>query len=270
MQNKQKIYFLTYGDSRKYSISKKHLISLAKESKFFENEISLSRLDLDTDFKQKYSDILSSPKGGGYWIWKHRIIMNLLNNLEENDIIFYTDAGSSFNYHAKKKFFEYINMLNESEFGNLRFEIGSSYIEKDWTTKELFDYFNINLNNKIATSPQLVGGHLFFKKCEHTHNFFEEFQKLLDFDEFLITDKYNNTTQINTFKENRHDQSIMSLISKKYGGEVLESQTYFNDDLNNQSDFPILSVRNYGHGLKDRLKYALNIGDIQKTPKYFE
>lgn len=268
MSKKTNIYFLTYGDSKKYSLSKKHLISLAKESGFFKNEISLSKQDLDVNFTNKYSDILSSSRGGGYWIWKHKIIEDLLNEIEDNDIVFYTDAGSSLNYFAKNKFFEYIDRLNQSKFGNLRFEIGKDFIERDWTTKELLSYFDLDTSDKIAKTPQLVGGHLFFKKCDHTQEFFYRFKKLLDYDKYLITDKYSRN-QIESFKENRHDQSIMSLLSKKFGGEVLESQTYFDKNIDKQYDYPILSVRNYGHGVKDRIKYLLNIKNMRKTPKYF-
>lgn len=269
MSKKQKIYFLTYGDSRKYKTSTKHLISLAKESGFFEKQISMSKKDLDTDFKKKYSDILSQNRGGGYWLWKHKIIENLLNEVNDNDIVFYTDAGSSFNYFGQRKFYEYIDILNSSNFDNLRFEIGENFIEKYWTSKEIFNYFNIDLNNNLANTPQLVGGHLFFIKSKDTFDFFNEFKNTITFDPYLITDKYN-TNQINGFIENRHDQSILSLLSKKFGGEILKSQTYFNEDPSLQYEYPILSVRNYGHGLKDRLRFFFNINGYKKKPKYFK
>lgn len=268
MKSKQKIYFITYGDSSKYSLSKKHLISLAKESGFFENQFSLSRKDLDYEFKAKYSDILANKRGGGFWIWKHRIIENLLNNINENDIVFYTDAGSSFNYHAKNKFDEYIDILNSSNYGNLRFEISKLHIEKFWTSKEIFNYFNLEVNSQIGDSPQLVGGHLFFKKNKHTEEIINNFKKTLEFDKYLITDKYRDN-QISGFIENRHDQSILSLLTKKFGGEVLQSQTYFKEDPSQQYEYPILSVRNYGHGIKDKLKFQFNTKGYKTTPKYF-
>ena len=50
------------------------------------------------------------PKGGGYWIWKHHIIENMLNEMAPNDILIYCDAGASLNlnYKALKRFNEYI------------------------------------------------------------------------------------------------------------------------------------------------------------------
>ena len=68
--------FLTYGDNN-FKIAKKHLALLAKESSFFDQVIALGPNDLDYDFKKKYSHIIKQKKGGGYWIWKHRIIQNI-------------------------------------------------------------------------------------------------------------------------------------------------------------------------------------------------
>ena len=74
------IYFLTYGD-KKFYYSKKHLSYLANESGFFNKVISLGPEDLENDFLEKYSKLLSKKRGGGYWIWKHEIIYTLLKNI---------------------------------------------------------------------------------------------------------------------------------------------------------------------------------------------
>ena len=54
---KQKIQFITYGDSKKYSISKKHLINLAKHSNFFDNCISFTENDLDDKFQDTFKNM---------------------------------------------------------------------------------------------------------------------------------------------------------------------------------------------------------------------
>ena len=75
-----KIYFLTYGD-QKFYISKKHLISLAKKSELFDHLLSFGPKDLSAQFKKQYKKILQNSRGGGFWIWKHHIISNLLNEI---------------------------------------------------------------------------------------------------------------------------------------------------------------------------------------------
>ena len=269
MSEKQKIFFITYGSSE-FNISKKHLINLAKYSNIFDECIDYSFKDLSTDFKKKYSNILNHERGGGYWVWKHEIINNALKELNKNDLVVYCDAGTSFNYHAKKRFFEYIEILNDSKFSNFRIESEEHHIEKYWTTKEIFNFLNIDIDSNIANSTQFEGGHLIFKSNEDSKEYFNEYKKLLDFDENLITDFYNKEKQIDGFNENRHDQSIFSTLSKLYGSEYIKNETKFKNNIEKQYDFPFLSVRRRGHGIKDRLKFAFNYKNVQNTPSYFE
>ena len=52
----------------------------------------------------------------------------------------------------------------------------------------------------------------------------DKYFKVLKDDIYLVTDKYN-TNQIDKFRDNRHDQSIFSIIRKKYGSIILEDET---------------------------------------------
>lgn len=263
---KQKIQFITYGDSKKYSISKKHLINLAKHSNFFDTYRTFSKNDLDDKFQNTFKNILHRKRGGGYYIWKINIIQKCLEDLNNNDILVYCDAGSSLNFKAKNRFYEYIDLINDSEYGNLRFESRKIHTEKYWTSKEIFQYFKLDNNSAIGNSTQLLGGHLMFQNNNHTKEFFNIFINLLKTDPLLVTDFYKKN-QIEGFEENRHDQSIMSIITKKYGGVILENETYFEKNSQDQFQYPFLSVRHYGHGPKDRVKYTL--GYKRNTPIYF-
>ena len=110
-----------------------------------------------------------------YWIWKHYLLEKVLNEIDKNDILIYCDAGASFNYKAKKRFLEYIEILNNSEFGNLRIECEKIHIEKNWTSNELFNYFEIDKNSNIRSSTQLQGGHILLKNNSHSDLFINEF-----------------------------------------------------------------------------------------------
>ena len=265
----QKLHFLVYGDSSKYYISKKHIANMAKKSNFFDSINVLSKKSLDKRFLTKYHNILSRPRGGGYWLWKPYIILNKLNQIKKDDIIVYVDSGSSFNYLAKDKFYEYINMIRSSEAGTLMFENLKENTEIKYTTKELFQYFKIDLNSNIARTTQLMGGHLIFKKNNHSEHVLNEFFKVIDFDDELISNYYDNSIQHDKFISNRNDQSILSLLSKTTGGINLENETFFEKGSDLQKNFPFLSVRHYGHGKKSIIKYYLNHKNIKNTPKYF-
>ena len=81
-----KTYFVTYGDNN-FRISKNHLIYLAKQSGFFNDSFSFGTKYLSAEFKKKYSEVLNNKRGGGYWIWKHEIIFNLLKNVNDGDVV---------------------------------------------------------------------------------------------------------------------------------------------------------------------------------------
>lgn len=269
INNSQKILFITYGD-KDFDISKKHLLNLAKKSEIFSQCISYSYRDLSSSFKKKYSKILSEKRGGGFWIWKHHIIKESLDLINENDLIVYCDAGTSFNYHAKSRFMEYVEILNSSIHSNFRIESEPHHLEKEWTTKELFNYFKINSDSKIGNSTQYEGGHMIFKSNKETRDYLNEYEEILRYDQKLITDFYNSKNQQDFFIENRHDQSIFSLLSKTRGCEKVQNETKFHNRKEEQYKYPFLSVRKKGHGPKDKLKYAINYKNFQNTPNYFQ
>tara|TARA_Y100000816_G_scaffold89247_1_gene61540 strand:- start:4002 stop:5615 length:1614 start_codon:yes stop_codon:yes gene_type:complete len=266
--SKQKIHFITFG-TKNFRIAKLHLITLAKESGLFQNVNGFGNSSLNSSFREKYKDILKEPRGAGYWIWKHEIINNSLNELNENDLVVYSDAGSSFNYFAKDKFYSYIDELNFSDYGNFFFECESKHKEIQYTSTNLFKYFNVEKESEIAKSTQLEATHMIFKKNEHTENYLSEYKKLLEADPYLITDKYNNGDNHPEFKDNRHDQSVFSLLTKTLGGCTSKNETHFLEDKDLQFNYPFLAVRKHGHGLKDSIKYLSNYNGIKYKPVYF-
>ncbi len=266
--NKQRIIFYTYGDSKKYEISKKHLIYLAKKSEVFDELYSFSNKDVPNKHLMPFNYLLNEKRGGGYWIWKYLLLEKLIINTKENDLIVYCDSGSSLNYHAKDRLLDYFDLINYSEFGNFRIESKKNHIEKYWTTNEIFKYFDVLNNKSITDSPQLLGGYLIFKNCEHTRDLLNIFFQLIKKDWKLMTDEYNSI-QKNYFIENRHDQSIWSVMSKKYGSVIIKNETYFENGSKEQFNYPFLSVRNYGHGKKDKIKYLFNYKDMKTRPVFF-
>ena len=111
---------------------------------------------------------------------------------------------------------------------------------------------------------------MFYKKNRHSKEFFNEYLKFVSLNSELITDKYDPSTQIPGFIENRHDQSIFSILGKKMGSTIISNETEFRKFPKDQYDYPFLSVRAYGHGPKDYLKYFMNPKKFTKDTIFFE
>lgn len=265
MENIYSKHFITYGDSG-YNIQKKRLAYEAKAMKIFSSINVYSNNSLSDNFKEDFDAVLSQKKGGGYWMWKSYIILDMLNKTSPNDILFYLDAGSTLNIKGLKRMVEYFETLNKSNSSFLRFD--NKQIEKYWTTKEVFDYFEIKINSEIGNSFQLAGGIMFVKNTKEAKDFFIEFQNTVRSDNKLLTDFYS-LNQITNFQHSRHDQSIYSILGKKYNSIILSDETYFEINSNTQYEYPILVVRDWNYSSWQKFKFYSNYFNNLKKPIYF-
>jgi hypothetical protein len=217
------IHLITYGNNN-YVNSKKRLYNEALSSGWFNTITLYGPEDLDDEFKLNFKDILRQQKGGGYWIWKPYIIKKHLDKLQDNDILIYLDAGCSINKNGTQRFNEYVNMVNNNDAGIISFQM--DHIEKKWTTSEIFKYFNIGEDSEVKNSGQLIGGIQIIKKNPNSIKLLNLWNKVLYTNPLLFTDYYNNNQQ-SYFIDNRHDQSIFSIIRKIHNSIILNDETYF-------------------------------------------
>jgi hypothetical protein len=238
----QQIHLVTYGNET-YNNSKKRLREESIKSGWFDTINIHGHDNLSEEFKMEFNDILKRPRGAGYWIWKFDIIKQHLTKLANNDILIYMDAGCSINTNGKTRFNEYIELLNNSSESIISFQCKGA-IENRYTIKELFHYFNMNVNDNNGNSRQIVGGILIMKNTEKMMKIIDECINVLRTDHFLVTDHYNKMGQCSGFIDNRHDQSILSLVRKKRGSIVLMDETYFQPFGNKESlKYPFWATR---------------------------
>ena len=236
------IHLITYGD-KKYEKSKQRLYNEAKNTNWFNSITLYGPENLDNNFKNKFNDILNMPRGAGYWIWKSHIIKKKLNEINDNDILIYLDAGCSINEKGKKRLDEYVDMLNKNGEGIISFQM--PHIEKNYTTKEIFTYFDIDINSNIANSGQILGGIRIMKKNHNLIKLINLEEKTLYDNKLLFTDYYHNN-QYTFFIDNRHEQSVFSIIRKIHGSILLKDETWFgNNSFGNQESlkYPFWATR---------------------------
>ena len=116
-------------------------------------------------------------------------------------------------------------MLNNSNESIISFQM--NHQERKYTTKEIFQYFKLDLNSDYCTSGQIVGGILIMKKNEKIIKIMDDCIDLLRTNHLLVTDHYNKKGQCRDFIVNRHDQSILSIVRKINGSIIIPDETYF-------------------------------------------
>lgn len=236
------IHLITYGDDN-FKNSKKRLEKEALNTGWFDSVTVYGPEILDDDFKEKFKHILNQPRIAGYGIWRPYIIKKKLNEINDDDILIYLDAGCSINHKGKNRFYEYVDMLNKSNEDIISFKM-SHLPEKYYTTKEIFNYFNVDINSGIANSGQILDGILIMKKNKNLIKKNQMWYDVIYKNTLLFTDYYNNL-QEPYFIANRHEQSIFSIIRKIHKSIELEDETFFwwSGALPNPEKYPFWATR---------------------------
>lgn len=215
------IYFFSYGDE-KFNNTKQRLELEAKRSGFF-NEVKIyGREDLDKDFIERtkpYIDIR-----GGFWMWKSYFLKQTLDRMSHNDYCVYIDAGCTVNPLGKERFFEYLYLLKDDS-GILSFRM-DGLDEEHWTVEKIFEYFQIDKDSEIRKTGQIMATMIIFRKCERTIKLINDFYKIALENPILFSDAFNMSGNCETFRDNRYDQSIFSVMRKKYGSVEILDETY--------------------------------------------
>lgn len=213
---------INYSDENYVKQQKLNTKTAYKNGKF-DKVIEYSPKDLDFKFIKKNEQILANKKGGGYWLWKPYIILNTLNKINEGDFLFYCDSGS---YYVSP-IDNLIKVMEEKKKSIMLFE--NPLVEKQWTRRDTFIIMGCD-DVKYTDTPQLVGGFILLKKDKFSVNFIKEYLSwccdkscIMDFDQYIYKSNYEN------FIAHRHDQSILSILGKKYDIETFRDPSQFGD-----------------------------------------
>jgi len=206
--------------------SASRVIKQAKKIKLYKKIKVFSREDLNLSEKKFLTKLLSEGKtrGYGYWFWKPLIIKKFLLSLKNNEILNYIDVGSHINLNGFKRLNYYIHLVKKSKKGVLVFQYHKlkkkkfqfpKRLEYMWTKSDLLNYFGVLNNKKITHSPQIESGCIFLKKNKFTLKLLDEWAEVYKKNFSLADDSKSELKNFDGFLENRHDQSIFSLICKK-------------------------------------------------------
>ena len=216
--------FLNYGD-KKFILSRKRISLEAQNLNYFDKIITETE-DLKNDLEiidclknPNFKKVFTAKRGWGYWIWNPYIIYKNLQLLNDNDILVYSDSGSTIpnNKYTIDKLNEYINIVKNSDKGVLAFR--NPHIESKWTKGDVFKHFNCLDNENIYNTRQFTANRIIIKKNVHSMALFKIWWETAKNYSHFFDDSKSITKNFNNFTENRHDQSVFSLICKTNGVE---------------------------------------------------
>ena len=169
--------------------------------------------DFDSDFVEKHKDILSIKRGSGLWIWKPYIILKELEKMDYGDYLMYMDAGAFYIRSIKY-------LQKQMDADNTDIMLSSLLLpNKHWCKRDAFILMGVD-SVAAAESHQAEATYLFLKKTNNSIAFIKEWLFYAG-NKQIVDDSENILGKPNYegFRENRHDQTILSLLAFKYGIE---------------------------------------------------
>ncbi len=288
MFKSSKITLVAYA-SRDLKKSVERFKTQAINSKFYDEIHVFNNRDFDKNDKSFYQNLINKYKRGhGYWVWKPYFISKVLKEINYGDVINYIDIGCHIIGENKKRFNEYLELItNENrwllpfQYTNEELDIDRNYEfplrqEYKYTKSDLFDYFDC-LNDRLFTdSAQFWAGAFFIKKNESSIKFIndwlEVFHKRFD----LVNDTPSIIKNHNDFIENRHDQSIFSILCKKNRISSISAYecdwAFYNEKrtwMHNKNN-PILAKRDLKYNFIRRFMNRQKKNFLRFKKKYFE
>ena len=212
--------FLTFGSHNggihaNYIDAAVRLANQVKELKLFDEIIVYTGNNLkeDTEFWNKHGEfILNNRRGFGYWLWKPYIIKKTMENMNEGDILLYLDGGCEFEIE-EKEWLEYC--IEKVKTDKIVITDTRDQLENKWNKMDLIEKLNMN-DDKYLNTLQNAATMSMYYICKETRDLVNEWYDLCC-DYHNIDDSPSIKKNLETFIEHRHDQSVFSLLIKKYG-----------------------------------------------------
>lgn len=211
---KVRTYFITFANNC-CNNSKNKAVKSARNPGGFDFATVHDLNSLSRRFRHTHEFILRQKRGSGYWIWKPYIILKtLVENMANGDLLMYQDAGAYFIQNAGPL----LKLCQDMEKGILVFH--TRFLEKQFSKRDAFILMDMDDGRVYETFQRLASFLIVRRNCQSLQFVMEWLAYASD--PRILTDMDNQMGKGNLggFAENRHDQTVLSLLSKKW--ELLE------------------------------------------------
>lgn len=175
------------------------------------------------------------PRGYGYWKWKPCLIGAQLEINDDSALIVYVDSRVGI---PKERIQWLEDFANRPELDIAAWQM--SNVERIWTTADLLNLFDVPVDSEIAISGQYAAGFFAVRNNSSSRELIREWARILDEESPLCRDDPSRMANHPDFQQNRHDQSVFSLLIKSCS-EKVSVLTLSDEEIMNQT-----SIRPHG------------------------
>lgn len=209
---------LTYFGDENFSIGKSRIKKQAENFEVFDSILEFGESDLENNaFWEEYAKPMMAPRLGmpgryyGYYACKPYFVLKALESIPENEVLLYVDSGCELNKNGLEKLQQYYQECVETE--GVFFTLDLPEIQ--WTKMDTYRHI-IGDNDEYMMTRQIISGIFFLKNTSMMRDLVKNWMDICveDGGKYL-DDSRSSLSNDSIFIENRHDQSILSLLLKQ-------------------------------------------------------
>ncbi len=264
---KHKITCITYGDKKYEGAAALNLESAKLHGA--DKTIRFGSKDIPLSFKLKnyrlyyrlyIKKIRPWWRGAGYWVWKSYIIQQTLAQMDEGEILIYSDGGAVYVGDIE----DLLECMDKENINIMVFTI--LHPEKEYSKRDAFLLLDAD-TPEFTDTLQHPSGYIVLRKSQEAVDFVNDWAKASR-DPRIVSDSPNKLGKENYpgFVENRHDQTALSLVAKKYKVKNYRDPSQYGNDLSEwpediirRSTYPQIwySTRNWRIDTMEKFKEAV-------------
>lgn len=166
--------------------------------------------DIEPAARQHYA------RGGGYWLWKPFVVYDTLQDMQDGDVLMYTDAGCSAAglEEGRESWQAMLQRLADSPSGILAVSLGTFLKQRHWTRRAVCDALGVAPNSVQMREPQIAATHFWIRKTPTSMAVVSRWWQLAREQPHLFLDVPPHEVEHEApgFKEARHDQAVWSML----------------------------------------------------------
>ena len=222
---------LTYFGDNNFSPGKKRIRKQAENFEVFSSIKENGEDDLrnnsfwDNSVQHMMQERIGVPgKFYGYYACKPYFVEKTLNEIEEDDVLLFVDSGCELNKNGLSKLEKYYQeCLNTN---GLFFSLDLP--ECQWTKMDTYRRIMAE-NDEYLMTRQIISGIFLLKKTPITRELVGKWKDIcVEENGHYLDDSPSKLQNDPIFRENRHDQSILSLLVKNFAERY--DFTFYEDD----------------------------------------
>jgi hypothetical protein len=217
------IHLCTFGTLPEYALLLTELQREAAASEYFATITTYTQENLPAT-TDEWRFIRENHRGYGYWIWKSILLEDMMEKIPEGDILIYADAGCGIRStpEAKRRMQLWIDLATQHPSHRVGFQL--RHMAYVWTKMDIFQEFQSDMDPTVTNTGQHMGGIQIYQNLPANREFIRQYRSILARHNYrLVDDSPSLVSNFPGFKENRHDQAILSILYKRLGCATIQS-----------------------------------------------